>query len=214
VGWWFGPWRQFLADVTNIDSTSEEAGLMTKRVSLWEIARMFFIIGITGFGGGLAIIALIQDYCVNRKKWLSLEEFSHGVAFGQILSAFAVNCTLFVGYRLRGVKGALVAASAFLAPSVSIVIILSWLYFRYHRVPSLQSALHGVSPVVVALIVSAAWSMSKGRMKSAEPILLALAAAGLMMIFPKIPIILVLFAAVVYGLTKLQFTKGAVNEKA
>ncbi len=185
-----------------------------QRVSLWQIARVFLIIGTTGFGGGLAIIALIQDYCVDRLKWLSLEEFTHGVAFGQILSAFAVNTTLFVGYRVRGVAGALVAACCFLAPSVTAVIILSWLYFNYHQLPSMQSALHGVSAVVVALVVSAAWSMGKGRMRSAEPIILAALALATVVVFPKLPILFILLAAAAYGLLKIKFTKGSADEKA
>ena len=94
-------------------------------VSLFEISKVFLTIGIIGFGGGMAIIALIQDYCVVRRRWLELDEFSHGIAFGQILGPFAVNSAIFVGYRLRGLKGAVIAAVSFLIPSVVLVIILS-----------------------------------------------------------------------------------------
>jgi len=184
-----------------------------REVSLWEIARVFAVIGITGFGGGLAIIAMMQDICVERRKWLTLEEFTHGVALGQILSAFAVNTSLFVGYRLRGAAGALTAACAFLAPSVAGVIILSWLYFTYHHLPSMQSALHGVSAVVVAVVISAAWSMSRSRLKSFETPILAAAAAALML-FTKVPIPIVLLAAAFYGLLKLRLRRGGANETA
>ena len=126
------------------------------RVSLWEIARAFLTIGTIGFGGGMAIIAMIQDYCVVRRRWLELDEFSHGIAFGQILGPFAVNASIFVGYRLRGLKGAVVAAISFLIPSVTLVIVMSALYARFHHVPSLQAALRGIRPVVVALILAAA----------------------------------------------------------
>lgn len=182
-------------------------------VPLWEIAKVFATIGITGFGGGLAIIAMMQDYCVNRKKWLGLEEFTHGVALGQILSAFAVNTSLFVGYRLRGVAGALTAACAFLAPSVTGVIILSRLYFTYHNLPSMQSALHGVSAVVVAIVINAAWSMVKNRTKSVETYVLAAGAATYALVTDK-PIVLALAAAALYGVAKLMMTKGGANEKA
>lgn len=198
-------------DLEATEATDSSAG--SKQVSLWEIAGVFALIGITGFGGGLAIIAMIQDYCVTRRKWLTLDEFTHGVALGQILSAFAVNTSLFVGYRLRGVAGALTAACAFLAPSVTGVIILSWLYFTYHRLPSMQSALHGVSAVVVAIIVSAAWSMTKSRMKSAETYVLAAGAAALTLL-TKIPILFVLLAAALYGLAKLRLAKEGANETA
>lgn len=194
-------------------TTEDAACKSAERVSLWQIAKVFLIIGTTGFGGGLAIIALIQDYCVDRLRWLSLEEFTHGVAFGQILSAFAVNATLFVGYRVRGVAGALVAGCAFLAPSVVAVIILSHLYLSFQHLRWIQSALHGVSAVVVALVVSAAWSMGKDRIKSAESIVLAASALATVLLVPKMPMLFVLLAAAAYGLLKIKLAGGSSDEK-
>ena len=190
------------------DNTDSSPG----RVSLLEIAKVFLIIGATGFGGGVAIIALIQDNCVMRRRWLPLDEFSHGVAFGQILGPFAVNASIFVGYRLRGVKGAITAAVAFLAPSVTLVIILSALYTRFHKVPSLQAALHGIGPVVVALIVAAAYQMGKSRIRSTESIILMLAAVVLM-VFANLQVVFILLGTAAYGLIKLKFKNGgAANE--
>lgn len=176
-------------------------------VSLLDIAKVFLIIGTTGFGGGMAIIALIQDYCVVRRGWLELDEFSHGVAFGQILGPFAVNASIFVGYRLRGLKGALVAAVSFLTPSVVIVMALTALYLRYQRVPSLQSALSAIGPVVVALIVAAAYQMGRSRIKSMESVLLVLISIVLVALF-KLPIIFVLLATAAYALLKVRFSEG------
>lgn len=185
-----------------------------RKVSLWEIARVFLTIGTIGFGGGMAIIALIQDYCVVRKRWLELDEFSHGVAFGQILGPFAVNTSIFVGYRLRGLKGAIVAAVAFMVPSVTLVIVLSELYARFHHVPSLQSALKGMSPVVVALILAAAYQMGRGRMRTLEPVLLTLAAVALTLLL-KLQIIVILLIAAAYGFAKVRLGKaGDSNEDA
>ena len=181
--------------------TQDECGgdsRRTARASLWEIARTFLVVGTTGFGGGMAVIALIQDACVRRKQWLTSEEFSHGVAFGQILGPFAVNTSTFVGYRLRGVTGAIVAATAFLAPSVTLVIVLSALYFRYHHVPALQSALHGIGPVVVALIVAAAHQMGAGKLRGVEPLAVA-AVVFVVYLLWRVPIVLILGAAVALG---------------
>lgn len=178
-----------------------------KPVSLLDIARVFLLIGTTGFGGGVAIIALIQDYCVVRRRWLELDEFSHGVAFGQILGPFAVNASIFVGYRLRGLEGALVAATSFLAPSVILVMILTSLYLRYQRVPSLQSALSAIGPVVVALIVAAAWQMGRNRIKSAESVLLMLMSVALVA-FLRFPIIYILLAAAAYAILRIRFARG------
>jgi len=175
-------------------------------VSLWEIARAFLTIGTIGFGGGMAIIALIQDYCVVRRRWLELDEFSHGIAFGQILGPFAVNASIFVGYRLRGLKGAVVAAIAFLIPSVTLVIVMSALYARFHHVPSLQAALKGIGPVVVALILAAAYQMGKSRVRALEPVLLMVAAVALSL-FMKLQIVVILLIAAAYGFLRLKTAK-------
>jgi len=175
-----------------------------KQVSLIELAKVFLTIGTIGFGGGLAIIALMQDYAVERKKWLSVDEFCHGIALGQFLGPFAVNASIFVGYRVRGFKGALVSLISFLAPSVTFVIILSALYLQFHKIPLLQSALKGITPVVIALILSAAYQMGKNRIKSLEPILLVIATIFLSAYF-KLQVITILLIALIYGFIKARF---------
>jgi chromate transporter len=107
------------------------------------------------------------------------EEFLHGVALGQILGPFAVNTSFFVGYRFFGILGGLACAAAFLAPSVALVILLSWLYFSFHAIPALQTALLGLGPVVIALILSAAWSMGGKAVRSWPAGLLVVMALGL-----------------------------------
>ncbi|MGC8667143.1 MAG: chromate transporter [Chthonomonadales bacterium] len=166
-------------------------------VSLWDLARRFLVIGATGFGGGMAIIALMQKVCVEECGWIGVEEFAHGVAFGQILGPFAVNAATFVGYRLRGLPGAIVAASAFMAPSVALVIVLSAVYFRFHEVPALQAALKGIEPVIVALILYAAVQMGGRRMQSLEAVVVAAVAFAMLMM--RIPVAVIIGATVAYG---------------
>ena len=173
-----------------------------QEISLTDIAKVFVTIGTIGFGGGMAIIALIQDYCVNRRKWINSDEFAHGVALGQFLGPFAVNASIFVGYRLRGLRGAVVALTSFLAPSIILVIAISALYMQYHHIPSLQSALRGIGPVVIALILSAAYQMGGKKIRSFEPIFLALAAIGLSILL-KLPVIVIIVIAIGYGFLKV-----------
>jgi chromate transporter len=151
---------------------------MTHRphVPLADIFRTFFIIGATGFGGGMAIISVTEQYCVHRRKWLSHEEFMHGLAFGQILGPFSLNSCTFVGCYLRGTLGGIVAATGFLMPSFFLISALSWLYFKYHQLPQLQSALKGTNPVVIALILVAAAGMRKTSIKGGMSWFVALAA--------------------------------------
>jgi chromate transporter len=141
-----------------------------------EMALRFLKLGAIGFGGGVAVIALMEQECVQRRQCVATEEFLHGVGLGQILGPFAVNTAIFIGYRMFGLGGALLAQIAFLAPSVLLVIVLSWLYFSFNQIPSLQGALAGLAPVVIALILSAAWSMGRKSVKSTVAIALLLGA--------------------------------------
>lgn len=177
------------------------------RVGLAELAWTFFIIGITGFGGGMAIVALIQQICVEKKRWLTSDEFAHGVALSQFLGAFAVNTTTFVGYRLRGLAGAIVAVSAFLLPGVAAITVLAALYFRYQHLPALQTMLHGIGPVVVAVILTAAFRMGKGRMGDIESMLLA-AMAFIALYVLSVPVPAIVLGLVVYGFGRNALVGG------
>ena len=153
-----------------------------KRVSLSEIAATFFLIGATGFGGGMAIVALIERRCVQEKRWLGYDEFMHGLAFGQILGPFSLNTSTFVGYYLRGTLGGITAAAAFIAPSFLLVSALSLLYFRFHELAELKSALLGSNPIVIALIVVAGIGMARRKavgLESATVAAIAFAASAL-----------------------------------
>lgn len=139
-----------------------------KKVALAEIAATFFMIGAIGFGGGMAIVALIERRCVHEKRWLGHDEFMHGLAFGQILGPFSLNTSIFVGYFLRGAAGGLTAAVSFIAPSFMMISALSLLYFRFNEVPELKSALLGSNPVVIALIVVAGIGMARRKAAGLE----------------------------------------------
>ncbi len=148
----------------------EGSAKISLKALLWE----FLKIGSIGFGGGMSIIALIEKELIKKRKVIDLEEFLHGIAFGQILGPFAVNTAIFIGMRLYGIFAGVLSAVAFMLPSVILVIILSKIYFAYHTIPSLQAALVGLGPVVIALIISAAWSMGKKGLKNVFAYIIAL----------------------------------------
>jgi chromate transporter len=110
-----------------------------RQLSLSGLALTFLKIGTIGFGGGMAIIALMEHELVRKRRIINPEEFLHGVGLGQILGPFAVNTALFTGYRLYGTLGGLIAACAFMAPSLVLVLILSWLYFSYRAILSCKA---------------------------------------------------------------------------
>ena len=172
-----------------------------KRVTLPQLAATFFMIGATGFGGGMAIVALVERRCVLEKKWLNHDEFMHGLAFGQILGPFSLNVSTFVGYYLRGSVGGILAALSFIAPSFLLVTVLSQLYFRYHQLPELKSALLGSNPVVIALIVVAGIGMARRKAAGLETAALAGAAFAASALFGASALTVLLLAGC-WGLWK------------
>ena len=170
-----------------------------QKVSLTDIFLTFAKIGLTGFGGGMAIVALIERICVKERQWLDNEEFLHGLAFGQILGPFSLNTCTFIGHHLRGIRGGVVAAVAFILPSFLLVTSLSWLYFTYHRLPQLQAALKGTNPVVIGLIIVVAIDMGRKQIKGANSLLMALLAFAAT-VFLKMNAAWVLLAATAWSL--------------
>jgi len=147
-------------------------------ISLGRLLVSFLKIGSTGFGGGMAVIALMEQECARKRRLISADEFVHGVALGQILGPFAANAAIFIGYRLFGLLGGLLCAVAFLAPSVALVIVLSYLYFEYHSIPALEGVVAGLGPVVIALIFSAGWSIARNVVRTPAALVIAAVAAA------------------------------------
>ena len=177
-----------------------------REVSLTRLLTIFLKVGSLGFGGGMAIISMMEREVVRKRKLLSLDEFLHGVVFGQILGSFAVNAALFVGYRLFGTVGAILSAGAFLLPSIALVMALSELYFRFHAMPALQGAVAGLGPVVIALILDAGVSIGKRVVRS--PLAAAVAAAALAAGIMRINTPWILLGALAIGLLTTRKQAG------
>lgn len=170
-----------------------------KQVGLAEIFRTFAKIGLTGFGGGMAIVALTERICVKERGWITSEEFLHGLAFSQILGPFSLNVCTFIGHHLRGIRGGLIAAIGFIAPSFLLVSLLSWLYFTYNTLPQMQAALKGTNPVIVALILVVVLDTGRKQIKNAGSILMALLAFAVTVIL-KLNAAWVLLGAAVWSI--------------
>ncbi len=173
-------------------------GGAVQAISLPALLLNFLKIGAIGFGGGMAIIALMERDLIRKRRVLDADEFLQGVGLGQVLGPFAVNTALFVGNRLYGTLGGLACAFAFMAPSVLMVILLSWLYFSFHAIPALQGAIGGLGPVVIALILVAAWSMGRKAVRSWPSVLMAALALTLSLF--KINAVYILAGAGIIGL--------------
>lgn len=178
----------------------------TERVGLSEIFVTFAMIGLTGFGGGMAIVAVVERICVREKKWISSEEFMHGLAFGQILGPFSLNVCTFTGHHLRGIRGGITAAAAFILPSFILVSLLSWIYFTYNKLPQLQAALKGTNPVIIGLIMVVAIDMGRKQIKGGNDALIALAAFGAL-VFLKFNAAWILLGAAFWSLCSSYFRR-------
>lgn len=119
---------------------------------LWDLGLFFFKVGALTFGGGLTIIAFIQDQVVNQLHWISAEEFLEGLAIGQATPGPVITLAAFVGYKVAGVAGATVATAAIFLPSFVLMLsILPWLE-RWRALKWVRAAMRGVGPAVVGAI--------------------------------------------------------------
>jgi chromate transporter len=112
------------------------------------------------FGGGMASIPLIQNQVVNVHHWLTLTEYTDLITIAEMTPGpIAINSATFVGIRIGGIPGALIATLGFILPSCVIVSLLAWIYFKYKELTVIQGVLSGLRPAIVALIASAGLSI-------------------------------------------------------
>ena len=129
---------------------------------LRELVQLFTRLGVLGFGGPQAHIAMQNDEAVVRRQWLTQEQFSDGLAVCEMLPGPAsTQMGIYLGYIRAGQLGALVAGIAFIAPAFLIVVALSWVYFRFQALPQLGAIFFGVSPVMIAVILGFCWKLGK-----------------------------------------------------
>jgi chromate transporter len=166
-----------------MQSLAVDASPADRRVSIGELFLVFLKIGSTAFGGGfMALISVVQNYAVERRKWLRQEEMLDGISLATILPGpVAVNVVAFVGYRVRGWRGALVSVFSVVLPSFLLMVALSHAYFSYGQMPAVGKLFQGFIPAIAAIIVNAAWNMSAKAIKGAAEIAIALAAFALLL---------------------------------
>jgi chromate transporter len=121
-----------------------------------ELFISFLQIGLFSIGGGFAALPLIQNQIVDIHSWLSLKEFVDVISIAEMTPGpIAINSATFVGIKIAGIGGAIVATIGCILPSCVIVLLLAYLYHRYKKLAVVQGILNGLRPAVVALIASA-----------------------------------------------------------
>lgn len=121
-----------------------------------QLFLSFLQIGMFSFGGGYAAMPLIQGQVVTLHGWLTISEFTDLITISQMTPGpIAVNSATFVGMKIAGIPGAVVATAGCILPSCIIVTILARLYLKYRNLDLLQGVLKSLRPAVVAMIASA-----------------------------------------------------------
>lgn len=118
--------------------------------------------GVAGFGGPMAHIALMQQRLVERKRWLNSSEFASALAVTNLIPGpNSTEMAIHLGYLRAGRGAGLLAGLLFILPAFLMMLGLSWAYFRYDDVGVLEDFFRGVKPVVPAIVLLAAWALAR-----------------------------------------------------
>lgn len=162
----------------------------------------FMKIGLFTFGGGYAMIPLIQRETVENKKWISDEDILEIVAIAESTPGpIAINAATFIGYRVAGFLGALSATFGVVLPSFAIITVVSFVLAEFQNVRWIQYAFNGIRAGVLALIVKALWSMYKQSPKGIFAYLIMLGAFVVVAFLP-VNVVFVILTCVVVGIVQ------------
>ncbi|MBQ2915687.1 MAG: chromate transporter [Clostridia bacterium] len=158
---------------------------MTKKHSLWELFITYLKIGLFTFGGGYAMIALIEDEVSTKKKWISKEELADIVTIAESTPGpIAINSATYVGYKMNGVIGSAVATAGVVIPSFVIIYTISMFFDLFMSFEIVEYAFHGIKCAVGLIILRTGWKMIKS--------------------FKRTPLHWILFAVSIIGITLIN----------
>ncbi|MFK0732615.1 MAG: chromate efflux transporter [Gloeotrichia echinulata GP01] len=142
---------------------------------LGELAKLFLKLGIIGFGGPVAHIAMIEDEVVKRRQWLTREHFLDLLgATNLIPGPNSTEMAIHVGYVYAGWLGLIVAGVSFILPAVLITGGFAWFYVNYGTLPQVAPILYGIKPVVLAIVINALWGLAKKAVKTRQLLIITL----------------------------------------
>ena len=128
----------------------------------WQMFIIFVRIGAFTIGGGYAMIPLIQREVVQVRKWMSPKEFIDMLALAQSApGVIAINTAIFIGYKLKGVRGSIVTALGCALPSFVIILLIAMVFTNFKDSPVVERIFKGIRPAVVALIAAPLYNMAK-----------------------------------------------------
>ncbi|MEG2425299.1 MAG: chromate transporter [Oscillospiraceae bacterium] len=175
---------------------------------LFSLFFSFFKVGLFTFGGGYAMLPIIEREIVEKKKWITSEELLEYFSLSQCTpGVIAVNTATFVGSKKRGFWGAMFATIGVIVPSILIIVSLANILQRLDKFPAVNHAFAAIRPAVAALIFGSFISIFKANVKSIFEILLCIVSFILVAFFNISPIIVVIIGTI-FGLSAL-WKRGA-----
>lgn len=163
-----------------------------------DLFLTFARVGVCTFGGGYAMLPILQREVVEKKGWATDEELTDYFAVGQCTPGIiAVNTATFIGYKYKGIPGGVLATLGVVFPSLVIITAIAAFLSNFADIPVVQHALAGINAAVVALIASSVLKLAKSNLKDAVSVCIFLAGLILAFFLKLSPVILIVCAGVV-----------------
>jgi chromate transporter len=171
-----------------------------QRPSCREALRFWFKLGWISFGGTAAHIAIMHDELVEKKRWISNQSFLHALSHCMILPGpEAQQLAIYIGWKLHGKRGGIVAGTLFVLPSMFVLLALSVVYVRFGSLPWIAAMFNGLKPVVIALVIVALYRVARKALRGPVHSVVALVTFAAMFFF-DVSLLVIMFAAVFLGI--------------
>lgn len=145
-----------------MQETLEARSRPASRERLAEVAGVFLKLGVIGFGGPTAHLALLETECVHKRRWVDRQHFLDAVAATNLVPGpNSTELAIHLGYLRAGRLGGVVAGALFILPAFLLMLVLSWAYARYGAVPEVGALFAGLKPAVLAIIGVTAWRLAR-----------------------------------------------------
>lgn len=181
--------------------------MTNKAKQYWELFLVFFKLGAFTFGGGYAMIPLIQNEVVNKRKWVKDEEFVDMLALAQSAPGpISLNTALFIGSKQMGFRGSLVAGLGLIIPSFIVILTIAIFLMQFKENAVVERVFKGIRPAVVALIAAPLYMLGKSANINRRNIWIPIAVVALVWIVGVSPIYIII-GAIALGLLHLLYTK-------
>ena len=165
--------------------------------TLLSFFTVFFRIGLFTIGGGYAMLPLIEAEVLEKRKWISKDDFLDLLAVAQTVpGVFAVNISINIGYRLRKLPGALACALGCVLPSFAIILLIALFFHRFEDNAAIAAIFKGIRPAVVALIAAPCVRLAKSADITLSNVWLPLGAVAAIWLFKISPVYIILLVCV------------------